>query len=691
MLKKLQKPMSDVSNVISKMKWATQSVPPTETQRTESGIKINLSDLGYADSKGVFNIEYVSNIGDQPSGSDIVDCTKKNMIVTSTELKATSPNAFFCRESLITIKYDPQASDTSAAAAPVTQTKQIEVNDTPTGVQKAPPIDEMKNIVMKTLSECYYFKTLEEESPIQFSSLKDKLKYFHPSFHSMTPEGLNARLTFLLQCLRPGSTLPIKGISDNSDVNARNTTFGPPPICVMRIGDFYHSKVVIKDVNIDYQDNIWDLNPEGIGVQPMIANVTLQLNFIGGHGLETPVAKLQNALSSNFFANTEVYDPRSTATEDMSKFEKSFLEQLLTDSRTKTNPTSQDAPSTTPNVTQGTYIGTPFTDELGNGLAYTDLLNSLFTKVSTYFGSFIDRYNSTISDYGTKLGSMIISPTYRTIKNYTVQIGSGTDTVELLGSYPKGAELDVLASVFKIKILDKISNTNISTIFGFGKDLSDPLMKKSEELLKPYVSTTIGTIIDGIPNTCINDVEKNRNIIIAILDKLNFMVETDGHDGSLSGTTAQGVDLESFTYDKLYGVYSDLISYMQDKASEFTEDLDTSFVFSRNTIMTADDLSYFLSVLLYPHKQDILNLYSDKTIFTDRITKQMGKRLDKFLVTPPDDKQFSKDFPTKKDDNPISFNVTDYSHTFTTDQITELTNVNRTSSNKTTTVLNYYR
>ena len=95
---------------------------------------------------------------------------------------------------------------------------------------------------------------------------------------------------------------------------------------------------------------------------------------------------------------------------------------------------------------------------------------------------------------------------------------------------------------------------------------------------------------------------------------------------------------------------------------------DTSFVFSRNTIMTADDLSYFLSVLLYPHKQDILNLYSDKTIFTDRITKgQMGKRLDKFLVTPPDDKQFSKDFPTKKDDNPISFNVTDYSHTFTTE------------------------
>ena len=84
-----------------------------------------------------------------------------------------------------------------------------------------------------------------------------------------------------MQCVRPGDTIPLKGIADNNDINARNTSFGPPPICVVRIGDFYHSKIAIRDVNINYDEGVWDLNPEGIGVQPMIANVTLQVNFIG--------------------------------------------------------------------------------------------------------------------------------------------------------------------------------------------------------------------------------------------------------------------------------------------------------------------------------------------------------------------------------------------------------------------------
>jgi hypothetical protein len=35
----------------------------------------------------------------------------------------------------------------------------------------------------------------------------DKIKYFHPGFHSTTPEGLNSRLTFLLQCTRQGPTI----------------------------------------------------------------------------------------------------------------------------------------------------------------------------------------------------------------------------------------------------------------------------------------------------------------------------------------------------------------------------------------------------------------------------------------------------------------------------------------------------
>jgi hypothetical protein len=56
---------------------------------------------------------------------------------------------------------------------------------------------------------------------------------------------------------------------------------------------------------------VWDLNPEGVGVQPMIANVSLSFKFIGGSTLSGPINKLQNALSFNYYANTHVYDARA--------------------------------------------------------------------------------------------------------------------------------------------------------------------------------------------------------------------------------------------------------------------------------------------------------------------------------------------------------------------------------------------
>lgn len=148
------------------------------------------------------------------------------------------------------------------------------------------------------------YNTLKDDKIINFlykERLKEKLKHFHPSFHSTTPQGLNKRLTFLIQCTRPGSPLKVK---DNE--NPSNSVFSKPPVCVLRLGDFYHTKIIIDNINIDY-DTLWDLNPEGIGVQPMIATVNINFKFIGGSSMAGPVSRLQNALQHNFFANTELY------------------------------------------------------------------------------------------------------------------------------------------------------------------------------------------------------------------------------------------------------------------------------------------------------------------------------------------------------------------------------------------------
>jgi len=90
-------------------------------------------------------------------------------------------------------------------------------------------------------------------------------------------------------------------------------------VLVLRIGDFYNTKIIPESLSLNYED--LDINPEGIGVQPMIATVSLSFKFVGGSGLKESVDKLQNALTFNFYANTEIYDDRAdvTANEDFLK------------------------------------------------------------------------------------------------------------------------------------------------------------------------------------------------------------------------------------------------------------------------------------------------------------------------------------------------------------------------------------
>lgn len=165
--------------------------------------------------------------------------------------------------------------------------------------------------------ECDMFEELKSNSPFLYDKLIDKLKFFHPAFHSTTPEGFNSRLTFLNQCAKAGNSI------DTSVVT--NTVFGPPPVCILRIGDFYHTKIIINGINITYDPLVWDMNYEGIGVQPMIANVDIQFNYIGGSSLGGPINELQNALSFNYFANTNLYENRAK----LSKDEEDYLNQRL--------------------------------------------------------------------------------------------------------------------------------------------------------------------------------------------------------------------------------------------------------------------------------------------------------------------------------------------------------------------------
>lgn len=160
----------------------------------------------------------------------------------------------------------------------------------------------------------YFSKIATDEYMVK--PLIAKVKYFDPAYHSITPEGFNARLTFLHQCTRQGPTTSVSGGKVNSDSDnylkyAGNLSFGRSPYCVLRIGDFFNTKILIDSLSINYDNgggSQWDLNPVGAGVQPMMANITISFKFIGGQDISGPIERLQNAVSSNYYANASVYD-----------------------------------------------------------------------------------------------------------------------------------------------------------------------------------------------------------------------------------------------------------------------------------------------------------------------------------------------------------------------------------------------
>jgi hypothetical protein len=160
--------------------------------------------------------------------------------------------------------------------------------------------------------------------------------YMYPVFHSQTPEDFHRRLTFLQQCMRQGAAKRFDMTDDNGILRAKNSVFGRQPICILRIGDFFFTKVVINQLNIDYTDAPWDMNPEGFGMQPMLAKITLQMNIIGGQSLVGPIDALQNALTFNYYANSNYtnagmyYRPATEANN-----QKSYMDGILTSEQNK--------------------------------------------------------------------------------------------------------------------------------------------------------------------------------------------------------------------------------------------------------------------------------------------------------------------------------------------------------------------
>jgi len=630
--------LSSSGSVLEK-KWPSVDTFKKDAQssKTSQKIEITFKDLGFKND-GKLNI-FFETAGENvklPQTDGNYNCHQP--ITTKKGLKITAPIAFFCRQSTAKLEYKPipqkQTEVIIPDPQPTVKTELEEYEETVPGKEgRKPNINVMQRIIMKMLSECYYFKKLEEDSPLAFKSLTEKIKYFHPAFHSMTPEGLNSRLTFLLQCVRPGDTIPVKGFADSVDIGARNTSFGPPPICVMRIGDFYHSKIIIRDVNITFDEAVWDLNPEGIGVQPMIANVSLQIAFIGGQGLDKPVERLQNALSSNFFANTEMYDERSTITSNINgksadDFTKEFLAVFNT--RTNTVPKSNADSAGAKKGAEGKYIG-----NLSNRISYNpSLLYPLYEGTKSYFDLYDKTYNELVKVYGEMTTSLFFSDAYRKINTFTGVTESGTYSINLLGEYQTATDLSYYTRGLKVAMVSAIKSNNMTELLNIDNVLAPSLYSNSEKLLQQYMVNFIETFIDGMMDKeSIKNLEKNRQSITSILDSLNFITENEV-DGKMEGTTFTELPLNGFTNEAFYKEYKPIVNFINENHSKLTDKIDNSLDFNSTSIDLAT-LKKLLSVFLQGETKNIVDLYKQDTKnFPEKITNKINKNIESFIEKP---------------------------------------------------------
>ena len=382
-----------------------------------------------------------------------------------------------------------------------------------------------KKILRYVLSECDYFQVIKENDPMMYDSFREKIKYFNPAFHSMTPEGLNSRLTFLNQCVRPGETIPV--ISDNQvkSPDAVNTSFGAPPVLILRIGDFYHTKIIPDSVSFTYEPLMFDMNPEGIGVQPMIANVSMNFKMIGGMGLKEPVDQLQNALSFNYYANTEIYDERATATEDTSALDKKVVDAIVA----KLPPVTVNNAATQPSNEGASTIGefktsVPVTGGENGEFSYMKIMDKMFDNEKTYFENSVNSLTEILSK--TNYGMLQLVCGKRNFSEGTV-FTKASYTVKIIGKPNFQENLEKLFSEVNKDIRDE--NNPIIVELKKEKFVDPTLLNILKSNLNKYVNGLKSTISTDIATVVNNKLTNQQVEMVQTIRKLNYVnTRSDG-------------------------------------------------------------------------------------------------------------------------------------------------------------------
>jgi hypothetical protein len=497
-----------------------------------------------------------------------------------------------------------------------------------------------KLILRKLLSECDYFDVVKQEVPMLYDSIQEKIKYFNPAFHSMTPEGLNSRLTFLNQCVRPGETIPV--IGDKGQIvqnDALNTSFGAPPVLVLRIGDFYNCKIIPKNVAFAYEPLVFDLNPEGIGIQPMIANVTLSFDLIGGMGLEKPVEELQNALSFNYYGNTEIYDERAKWTDDSWKnLDKQYFQSLMDEQPSVTNIDNQQTNSAGETIGQIQTTVNGLSGQTGD-ITYMKIMDTLLDGVKEYYTNIVNQAESTTKSYNDGIWQLMSKE--RQYDNGVFKYGTSKspETVNIFGKSVFETRIDDLF----VKTIDDVETEVNFIILGLiSNKFNETTIRTVKSNLKKYLEDYKTDFSLGV-NTIVNNVVQQQVDMVQVFRKINFV--TTLSDGviidlkpkiyNISATTEVTVSNSpeyDDTYLELCGDYQSVATDM----NQFNEYLISKSIIYDGYDEPGDFKSFTTSISDLPDKRFFMimaQIFNDKDKFNTFKSLIVTNEMDKSTST----------------------------------------------------------
>jgi hypothetical protein len=402
--------------------------------------------------------------------------------------------------------------------------------------------------------------------------MKEKIKYFNPAFHSTTPEGLNARLTFLQQCTRPGDTIPTIGPDGNLTNNdAYNTAFGAPPVLVLRVGDFFNTKVLCNSLSIQYEPLHLDMNPEGVGVQPMIAKVSMGITFIGGSGLKQPIEQLQNALSFNYYANTEIYDDRAEATEDTLEFDKRFYEEIKSQQEAENASKEQDQQVQNEG---GDAIGelTPSPTSVTAGtINYTKIMTKLQKQFNTYRTNTFNKLEEVVKNYN--YGILQIFNEKRDYKEGKFfEFSNKKEEAKIFG---RSNNFEATINTAYNTLIEKIlaDDLPIQKELDRIKNISADLKRNFKGKLKEYFARTIYNDFNSKLSNINSEMSKNQIDLIQYISKINYvMTERDGKVSKEGVPTIYKITGETNMVEKFKSDYTNIASGMTTFIEEMTKD-----------------------------------------------------------------------------------------------------------------------